>query len=67
MTKVYKYEEFKSNAGQTLFIEQYAEKPHFTKFWRYGVVLDDGIERFCHVYSKMLLSKPNKKRLIETY
>ena len=54
MTIVFKYEEFETNAGQIMFIEQYAEKPHFNKFWRYGVVMDDGIERFTNVYSDML-------------
>ena len=67
MTIVYHYEAFVTNAGQTAFIERYADSPHFTKFWRYGVIHDDGIERFAQVYKEMLLSRPNKKRLIQTF
>lgn len=59
MTIVYKREEFEAGSGEDMWIEQYAEKPHFNKFWRYG---SSG-----RVWSDMLLSKPNKKRLIETY
>ena len=60
MTVGYKYEEFRTNSGLVMFIEQYAEKPHFVKFWRYGVVGGS-------VWSDMLSSKPNKKQLINRY
>lgn len=63
MTNVFHYEEFETNSGQTMFIEQYGEKPLFVKFWRYGVVS----ERYTHVYSDMLYNKPRKKVLIEKY
>ena len=60
MTVGYKYEEFRTNSGLEMFIEQYADKPHFVKFWRYGVVGGE-------VISDMLSHKPNKKNLIERY
>lgn len=59
MTIIYKSESFKSNAGLNMFIEQYADKPDFVKYWRYGA---EG-----RTWSKDLLSRPNKKRLIENY
>lgn len=59
MTVVFQREEFEAGSGTMLYIEQYAEKPHFVKFWRYGPVGG--------VWSDMLLTKPSKKRLIETY
>ena len=59
MTVVYKREEFETNGGLKMFIEEYADKPHFVKFWRYGPVGG--------VWSDMLMTKPSKKRLIETY
>lgn len=59
MTVVYKREEFETNGGLKMVIEEYADKPNFVRFWRYGTV--------DHVWSDMLLSKPRKKRLIETY
>lgn len=58
MTIVYKREEFEAGSGLMLYIEQYAEKPHFVKFWRYGPIGG--------VWSDMLMTKPRKKRLIET-
>ena len=60
MTIEFKYEEFRTTSGSLMFIEQYAEKPHFVKFWRYGVV--GGA-----VLSDMLSHKPNKKNLINRY
>ena len=60
MTVGYKYEEFRTNSGLVMFIEQYAKKPYFVKFWRYGVVGSS-------VWSDMLSSKPNKKQLINRY
>lgn len=59
MTIGYKIETFKSNSGLNMFIEQYAEKPNFAKFWRYGAEGSIGKD--------YLLSRPNKKRLIENY
>lgn len=59
MTIVYKYEEFEAGSGLKLYIEEYAEAPRFVRFWRYGPVGG--------VWSDMLLTKPRKKRLIETY
>lgn len=62
MTIVFKHEEFVTDSGQRMFIEQYAEKPHFVKFWRYGTA-----GRYGRIHNDMLLSKPRKKRLIESY
>lgn len=59
MTITHKYEEFTSESGLKMFIEQYSEKTNFVKFWRYGV---NGI-----IWKDCLLSKPNKKKLIENY
>lgn len=67
MTVVYKREEFKSSSGVDMFIEQYADSPSFVKFWRYGAVWVVNGVRYSHNYGKMLLSKPRKSRLIETY
>lgn len=59
MTTIFKQEEIITSSGKVMFIEQYAEKPYFVKFWRYGA---DGI-----IYNDQLRSKPNKKRLIKKY
>lgn len=67
MTKVYKYEEFRTNSGELYFIEQYADAPSFAKFWRYGRVIETQGRRFTYVDSDYLLSKPNKRRLILNY
>jgi hypothetical protein len=64
-SRTYKYEEFQAHSGLTLFIEQYAEKPNWVKYWMYGSV--DTKTRQAVVWSKGLLSRPNKKRLIENY
>ena len=67
MTAGFHYEEFEVGSGQTMFIEEYAEKPYFTKWWRYGVVnvVDD--RRYVVVYGSMLRTKPRRKQLIEKY
>lgn len=62
MTIVYKREEFTTASGQRMYIEQYAEKPHFGKFWRYG---ECGY--FGRTFADHLLHKPNKKRIIENF
>ena len=67
MTIIYHYETFVTNAGQTAFIERYADSPHFTKYWRYGVIHNDRIEPFAQVYKESLLSRPNKKRIKEIF
>ena len=63
-----KYEEFETESGQTMFIEKYQEKYSNVPYWRYGTVYTDKEgRRWATTYSAYLLSKPNKKRLIETY
>lgn len=57
--------EFTAQSGARMFIEKYLEKDDCVKieFWRYGIIYAD---RRC-VLSSMLMSRPNKKRLIEMY
>ena len=43
-----------------MFVEQYADKPSFAKFWRYGTVGG-------RIWSDTLLSRPNIKRIKENY
>ena len=50
--------------GTTYFVEQYADKPHFVWFWRYGYIDRSGMER---VISDMLHTRPNLKRLNLSY
>jgi hypothetical protein len=64
MTRIYHYEEFTSNSGTKMYIEQYGEKPLFVKLWRYGI-LHDGT--FATIERDYLHSKPRKSRLIERY
>jgi hypothetical protein len=67
MTRTLKYEEFVSNSGLMLFIEQYADKPHFAPLWRYGSKFEYNGKTYSQIYGRDLMSKPNKKRLIERY
>ena len=59
MTVVFKYEERIDHYGTTLWCEQYASKPSFTKWWRWG--LDN------KVCGDMLRSKPNMNKLMKNY
>lgn len=63
MTIVRKYKRYNIN-NRTYFVEQYADKPHFVWFWRYGIIhkSENGSER-AQVYSDMLRTRPNLKRL----
>lgn len=56
-------EVFTTTSGEKMFITQYAEKPHFVKLWMYGFVYNG----YRKAVSNGLLSKPNKKRLIQKY
>lgn len=58
MTTTLKYEEFETNGGVTVYIEKYQDKGK-PAFWRYGPIGG--------VWSDMLMTKPNKKRIIEMY
>lgn len=60
MTIIYKHIEFTTNSGIRMFAEQYADKPLFAKFWRYGTL--EG-----HIWSDTLLARPNIKRITENY
>lgn len=62
MTIVYQHEEFVTNSGQKMFIEQYGNKPHFNKFWRYGTAGFNG-----RVWKDMLLTKPRTSLLKELF
>lgn len=61
MTATRKHEDFTTNSGLLLFIEQYHEKEWHGDvwLWRYGTE--------CSVWKDMLLSKPNIKRLKANY
>lgn len=67
MTIGLKYEEFVTNSGLLCFIEQYADKPHFAPLWRYGCKYKYNGTTYCQIYGKDLLTKPNKKRIINNY
>lgn len=50
MTIVKNHREYDIN-GQRYFVEKYADKPHFTWFWRYGYVVKFGtVEDFYLVF-----------------
>lgn len=46
--------------GEKYFVEQYADKPDFVWFWRYGQILDGANAR---IIKDRLRSRPNLKRL----
>lgn len=58
MTLSKNHREYEIN-GETWFVEQYADKPHFVWFWRYGYILRGK----AYIQSDMLFSRPNLKRL----
>ena len=62
MTIVKNHREYDIN-GQRYFVEKYADKPHFTWFWRYGYVVKFGTVDICYKLKDQLLSRPNLKRL----
>lgn len=49
--------------GERYFVEQYADKPHFVWFWRYGKYGNYGHGANATIISDMLRSRPNLKRL----
>ena len=59
MTVTFNYEMYTDHYGTTLWCEEYANKPHFNKFWRWGVD-----EKIC---GEMLNNKPNMKKLMKKY
>lgn len=59
MTTTFKHEAHTGPTGTVLVVEQYAEKPHFIKFWRWSI---NGVYG-----GVMLKNKPNIKRLKEKY
>jgi len=66
MTIILKSEEIRNTANNcTILIERYADKPYFTPFWRYSYKYDGW--DFFHRGSDMLLHKPSKKRLSESF
>ena len=60
MTITSNHIEFTTNSGLRMFAEQYADKPSFAEFWRYGEVGG-------RIWSDTLLSRPNIKRIKENY
>lgn len=59
MTLVRKHREKIVN-GETYFVEQYADKPHFVWFWRCGWVEKEGL---AHITKDGLWTRPNLKRI----
>ncbi len=59
MTVTFNYEMYTDHYGTTLWCEEYANKPHFNKFWRWGI---DG--KIC---GELLNNKPNMKKLMKRY
>ena len=59
MTVTFNYEMYTDHYGTTLWCEEYANKPHFNKFWRWGID-----EKVC---GEMLNNKPNMKKLMKRY
>jgi len=68
MTIGYYYKEYEIN-GTLYYISQYADKPHFVKFWEYGYVYfnyrigQQVYPKMCVSISRGLRSRPNLKRL----
>lgn len=61
MTITKYYKEYTIN-GRVLFVEQYADKPDFAFFWRYGVVYDTE-RRLARTIKDGLLSRPSLRTL----
>lgn len=62
MTIVKNHKDYVFN-GEKYFVEQYADKPHFVWFWRYGKYGNYEYGATCKIISDMLRSRPNMKRL----
>ena len=62
MTIVKNSKDYEIN-GEKYFVEQYADKPHFLWFWRYGKYGNYGHGANAKVIKDGLLSRPNLKRL----
>ena len=58
MTITRKHKEYEFD-GETWFVEQYADKPDFVWFWRYGYIY----KGMGYVMSDRLFSRPNLKRI----
>lgn len=63
-TLIHKQIEIITNSGEKMLIEQYSESPNFVKFWRYGIKID---ENKVNIVNDFLLTRPNKRKLIEKY
>lgn len=62
MTIVKNSKDYEIN-GEKYFVEQYADKPHFLWFWRYGKYGNYGYGATAKVIKDGLRSRPNLKRL----
>jgi hypothetical protein len=62
----FKYEEFKANSGDTMYMELRWDKYTNAKLWYYGSIYK-GYKREMNRYHIGRKTKPNKKRLIEMY
>lgn len=62
MTIVKNSKDYEIN-GEKYFVEQYADKPHFLWFWRYGKYGNYGHGETAKVIKDGLRSRPNIRRL----
>lgn len=59
MTIVKNHKEYEIN-GERYFVEMYADKPHFSWMWRYGVYESNG--KYARIISDNLLHRPDIKK-----
>lgn len=63
MTFTHKYETYKDENNNYVFVEQYQEKFQKQRFWRYGYLTHNG----GIVISECLFTKPKKQTLMKIF
>lgn len=63
MTFTHKYETYKDENNNYVFVEQYQEKFQKQRFWRYGYLTHNGEI----VISECLFTKPKKQTLMKIF
>ena len=63
MTFTHKYETYKDENNNSIFVEQYQEKSRNQRLWRYGYFTPNG--RI--VISECLFTKPKKQTLMKIF
>ena len=63
MTFTHKYETYKDENNNSIFVEQYQEKSRNQRLWRYGYFTPNG--RI--VISECLFTKPKKQTLLKIF